>query len=261
MVKIVGIHEMDNYTNELKLRDVSGSTWYTLALKLKFPHLKVGQAVRVRSVTWDETSANKQVLSLSHYSNIMTFIGPSRLATTISKIQEDLSADKSELAKATPSVAVHVSDIDRKWAHLQSTSLEDLFSGKLAGDTYKTSFYVTKVEPGEMRDAVKVYDKKTKKMTSAKGAKSGDLVWHVQLNVKDSSTLSNANQYRILNYSHEGLGTNFFGKAVNLWSDASALKKFEKNIANLLKFNVWIDAIVEHRSGWYFIKDTKLRNY
>ena len=42
VVKIVSLHEMDGYTNELKLRDQSGSTWYTLALKLKFPHLKAG---------------------------------------------------------------------------------------------------------------------------------------------------------------------------------------------------------------------------
>jgi hypothetical protein len=59
VAKIMNIHEMDAYTNELKLRDASGSTWYTLALRLKFPHLKTGQVVRVRSATWDETSANK----------------------------------------------------------------------------------------------------------------------------------------------------------------------------------------------------------
>lgn len=80
VAKIVGIHEMDAYTNELKLKDGSGSVWYTLALKLKFPQLRTGQAVRVRSCTADETSTNKQVLALSHYSNIMTMISSSRLA-------------------------------------------------------------------------------------------------------------------------------------------------------------------------------------
>ena len=40
--KIIKIHEMDTYTNELKIRDPSGSTWYFLALRLKFPHLKTG---------------------------------------------------------------------------------------------------------------------------------------------------------------------------------------------------------------------------
>ena len=250
---------MDAYTNELKVRDASGATWYTLALKLKFPHLKAGQAVRIRSATWDETSANKQVLALSHYSNIMTFIGGSRLAGAVQKVQEDAAADKAELSKAVPSVAVTVSDIDRKYAGLQSTSLEELFSGKLSGDTFRTSFCVTRVEPGDIREAVKVYDRKTKKISSAKGAKGGELVWNVQLSVKDTSSLSNANQYRILNYSHEGLGANFLGKATNLHSDAAAAKRVEKAVANLAKFNVWVDAVVERRNGWYFIKDTKLR--
>ena len=259
VAKIVSIHEMDAYTNELKLRDASGSTWYTLALRLKFPHLKAGQAVRIRSASWDETSANKQVLALSHYSNIMTFIGSSRLAGNVAKVQDDAAADRAELNKPVPSVAINLSDIDRKWANTQSTSLEELFSGRVPGETFRTSFCVTRVEPGDLREAVKVYDRKTKKVSSAKGAKGGELVWNVQLSVKDASTLSNANQYRILNYSHEGLGANFFGKATNLWSDAAGLKRVEKACANLMKFNVWVDAIVERRNGWYYIKDTKLR--
>ena len=168
VAKICAIHEMDAYTNELKLRDASGSTWYTLALKLKFPHLQAGQAVRIRSATWDETSANKQVLALSHYSNIMTFISTSRLAGNVAKVQDDLAADKAELAKAVPSVAICMSDIDKKHANLPLTSLSELFGGKVAGDTFRTSFCVTRIEPGKaIHDFVKVYDRKAKKVSSA----------------------------------------------------------------------------------------------
>lgn len=71
--------------------------------------------------------------------------------------------------------------------------------------------------------------------------------------------MSNANQYRILNYSHEGLGAAFFGKASDLHSDAKARARFEGQCAQLTKFNVWVDAVVELRGGWYYIKDTKLR--
>ena len=259
VAKIVGIHEMDAYTNELRLKDASGSVWYTLALKLKFPHLRTGQAVRVRSATWDETSTNKQVLALSHYSNILTFISSSRLAASVGKVQDDWAADKAALASATPPHAVTISQVASKWAGLKSTNLEELFTSKtLQGDTFRTSFCVTRVEPGQSAEACKVWDKKGKKASSAKGAK-GELIWHVALNVKDAATLSSANQYRILNYSHEGLGADFFGKAANLHSDAGARGKYEKNVANLLKFNVWVDAVVERRNGWYYIKDTKLR--
>ena len=67
-----------------------------------------------------------------------------------------------------------------------------MFSGKLSGDTFRTSFCVTHIEPsGDLRDAVKVYDRKAKKVSSAKGVKGGELVWNVQLSVKDAATLSN----------------------------------------------------------------------
>jgi hypothetical protein len=74
--------------------------------------------------------------------------------------------------------------------------------------------------------------------------------------VKDASTFNNTNQYRVLNYSHEGLGANFFGKAADLHTDAKARAKFESQVASLTKFNVWVDAVVELRGGWYYIKDT-----
>ena len=260
VAKIVGIHEMDAYTNELKLKDGSGSVWYTLALKLKFPHLRTGQVVRVRSCTWDETSNTKQVLALSHYSNILSFIGSSRLAASVGKVQDDWAAEKAALSSASPAHAVTYSQVASKWAGLKSTNLEELFTSKtLSGDTFRTSFCVTRVEPGDSKEACKVWDKKGKKASSAKGGK-GDLIWQVALTVKDAATLSSANQYRVLNYSHEGLGADFFGKAANLHSDAGARGKFDKACANLLKFNVWVDAIVERRNGWYYIKDTKLRS-
>ena len=39
--------ELDDYTNEIKLRDMSGSTYYVLALKVKFPHLKTGAVIKL----------------------------------------------------------------------------------------------------------------------------------------------------------------------------------------------------------------------
>lgn len=64
VAKILQVFELDEYTNELKLRDGSGEVFYTLALKLKFPHLRTGAVVRIRSASFDETSLNKKVLVL-----------------------------------------------------------------------------------------------------------------------------------------------------------------------------------------------------
>jgi hypothetical protein len=57
VAKVAQVFELDEYTNELRLRDASSKdTWNVLALKLKFPNVRSGDVVRIRSVTYDETS-------------------------------------------------------------------------------------------------------------------------------------------------------------------------------------------------------------
>ena len=56
IASIIQIHDLDEYTNELKIKDLSNTEWNILALKLKFPTLKTGDVVRIRSVLVDETS-------------------------------------------------------------------------------------------------------------------------------------------------------------------------------------------------------------
>jgi len=261
VAKILSIHDLDEYTHELKLADSTGDNWYTLALKLKFPNVQAGQVVRIRSATYDETSTHKQVLALQHYSNIMSFVSSSRLARTLaSKVNDDWKQDQAELAKDVPSHAIVISEVDKKHSGLKHTSLNDLFhqEGSLSGNTFRTTFSVVKVE-GATAELVQSYNKTTKKASSAKGAKGGDLMWRVSLLVKDASTASNSNKYRINVNSHEGLGAEFFGKAANLHSDAAALKKVQHHVDNLVKFNTFVDAVVEKRGGQYLIKDTKLR--
>jgi hypothetical protein len=58
------VFQLDEYTNELKLKDQSNEVFYTLALKIKFPHIRTGSVVRIRSCTHDDTSLNKKVLVL-----------------------------------------------------------------------------------------------------------------------------------------------------------------------------------------------------
>ena len=81
----------------------------------------------------------------------------------------------------------------------------------------------------------------------------------MQFLAKDVSTQFNNNVYRILLYTHEGLGANFFPtKATNLWTNSAAAAKVGDSFRTLTRFNSWVDAVVERRNGYYFIKDTKL---
>ena len=74
---------------------------------------------------------------------------------------------------------------------------------------------------------VRAYNKQTKKAKSAKGIINANLVWKVSLLCKDVSTAGNSCFYRIHVQSHEGLGTEFFGKPQNLHRDEGALKRVE----------------------------------
>lgn len=178
VAKILQVFELDEYTNELKLRDGSGETYYTLALKLKFPHLRAGSVVRIRSASYDETSLTKKVLVLQHYSNIMTFIGSSKLAAAVSKVANENSTEKAALKSKVSMAPCVLTEVDKKHAGLATTPLHDLFhSPDTSTSTFRTCFYVTKVEPSNLADCVKSYDKSKKKTASSKGAKGGDLIY------------------------------------------------------------------------------------
>ena len=193
VAKVLQVFELDEYTNELKLRDASGETFYTLALKLKFPHIRQGSVVRIRSATYDETSS-KKVLVLQHYSNIMTFISSSKLAASLSKVQNETQTERNALKSAVSMTPVILTEVDKKHQNLQTTSLHDLFhSPDASTNTFRTCFYVTRIEPSSVQEAVRVYDRKSRKTASAKGAKGGDLIYQVQFLAKDVSTQFNNN--------------------------------------------------------------------
>lgn len=260
LAKVLQIFEKDEYTNELKIRDGSNKTWYVLALKLKFPHLAVNDVVRIRSAIYDETS-KKNVLNLSHYSNILTFVSGSKLAKEIrNKVSDDRKDDQAALSETVSMHPVMLSEVDKKHAALPITPLKDLFSDDAdiaKQTTFRTHFCVSKIEPSSVVEYVRAYDKKANKSTSAKGTKGGNYIYQVQFLVKGGS--SSENHYRVLLYTHDGLGKEFFGvNAANLHTSAKEVKTLETHTANLTKFNSWVDAVVERRNGYYFIKDTRL---
>ena len=256
--KVLQVFELDEYTNELKIKDTSGETFYTVAIKLKFPHIKQGSVVRIRSATYDETSLNKKVLVLQHYSNIMTFISSSKLASNLgNKVSDDKSTEKASLKAKVSMTPVVLTEVDKKHSGLPNTSLHDLFhSPDFSTNTFRTCFYVTKVEPGKAADCVKSFDKKSKKTSGAK--KGGDLIYQVQFLAKDVSTQFTSNAYRILLYTHEGLGGNFFATKASAALDGKNVAKLESSLKLLTRFNSWVDCVVERRNGFYFIKDTKM---
>jgi hypothetical protein len=169
----------------------------------------------------------------------MTHISSSKLGASLAAIKD--SSDASALKGNQP---VIVSEVDKKHANLATSSLADLF-GSNPASTARVCFYVTAVQPGSTAEACKSYNKGSKKASSAKGSKGGDMIYQVQFLAKDVSTQSNNNVYKILLYTHEGLGSNFFRqKAANLHSDSKAESAVQGAFNTLTRFNSWVDAVV-----------------
>jgi hypothetical protein len=239
LAKVTQLHEFDEYTNELCLRDGSGDSWYTLATKLKFPHLRQGQVVKIRSVQHD-SSSSKNMLTQQHYSNIMTLIGGSKAAKGLAGVKHAFNRAALNSDGAN-SHAVVLSQVGAKYSDMPTTSLRDLFhrENTLSGSTFRVQLQVLAVQPGDAN----------KMVVTKKGAP----YWQVQLLCKDASTVNSGSQYRVLNYSNNALGGDFFGAA-----GAFNKAKVEAQVANLTRFNSWVDAVVEKSNGFYYIRDTKL---
>lgn len=88
--------------------------------------------------------------------------------------------------------------------------------------------------------------------------------------VKDSSSQMTKNFYRLILFSgiqddddtseHGGV-SGFFtgvpgGKPCNLYQNEEALQVIEKHVRLMLRYNVWIDALIERKGTFFLIKDT-----
>lgn len=264
VAKVAQVFELDEYTNELRLRDSSSKDfWNVLALKLKFPSVRAGDVVRIRSVTYDETSTQKKVLLLSHYSNILTFPRDSKAAKELKGKVADEKVDRAAINGVNATI---LTEVDKAYADYPVTSLQDLFHNIETDKeiqektTFRTQFYVTRIEGSDCKEWTKSYDKKSKKASSFKGTKgNAGAIYQVSFLVKDVSTQFNNNTYKVLLYTMDGLGANFFNTpADNLYTNDKARKKLEEYSGLLTKFNSYVDAVVERRNGYYFIKDTRI---
>ena len=92
----------------------------------------------------------------------MTFISASKLAKEVkAKVSDDKAVEKAALKQDVSLSAVILTEVDKKHAHLPTHSLQDLFHNvdtdkEISNrDTFRTQFYVTKVEPADVKEWVK----------------------------------------------------------------------------------------------------------
>ena len=74
VAKVTQIIHRDQYTSDIRLKDVSKATWFLTVLKRKFPRLQENIIIKIRSVNIDKETERERWLELAPHSNIMTFV-------------------------------------------------------------------------------------------------------------------------------------------------------------------------------------------
>ena len=153
------------------------------------------------------------------------------------------------------------------------TDYDSLSAEEKQKNQFRVQIQVLKVDPIDYRDCAVAMctesgDTESLKDLPAKGkitcnGKEAKLIWQIQFLVKDSASQLNKNFYRVLLYSGlEGdVGNDFFGSEhppCNLYRNEAELEYITKKLNNLLRFNVWCDAILARQGNYFILKDTCL---
>ncbi len=149
--KVVKMKSADSYSNNVTINDSCGCSWTANLFKKKFPHLSVGDAIRVRSV--NANAAHE--LSLANHSNVLHFISNSKLGTSLHKLSTKVAATEEKTC---------VSTITNKKQGAQAvTNLKTLFfNPKKSAGVFHAQFSILKTDPSKAADWAKGKGKKTK---------------------------------------------------------------------------------------------------
>lgn len=146
---------------------------------------------------------------------------------------------------------------------------------------FKVRFYCLRIDPQDAREIVQAMCPMCKECFSCKElGQSGKgkcmackvetrLVYKMQMLVKDASSQMNKNFYRLLLFSgitdsddEDKSVAGFFAgvpKPVNLYKNEEQLQIIEKHVRLMLRYNVWIDALIERKGTFFLLRDTKIK--
>jgi hypothetical protein len=126
LCKIVKIIDKDEYTNSIRIKDISGEVWQVSIKKSKYPHLRQGQIVRIRSAGVKDGDLKE--LELRYHSNILSFINGAKLEERLMKDISDsdemgnnISADE-EFARSP----FLITNVGKDYENMKLTTFLDL---------------------------------------------------------------------------------------------------------------------------------------
>ena len=293
LVKILKVFEKDENTFELRIKDSSQKMWFMNVPRLKFHPsvLRQGEIVRVRCVEMNLTT-KRDVIQVKPYTNILRISPQARVHQELSNLIEDeTDTDKLLLDDAndilmSPVIYTEITNAQHQSIKNPTFKLTDLFlhydqlpEELREKNLFKVRFYCLRVDPQDAKEIVQAMCPKCKECYSCKDLgpeglgkckpckTECKLVYKMQMLVKDASSQMNKNFYRLILMSGDESGVeNFFygmpgDQPCNLYHNEEALQVVEKHIRHLLKYNVWLDALIERKGTYFLIKDTQIRAF
>lgn len=148
--KITQIVPRDGFMSDIWITDASNSTWFATISRKKFPRIKEGELVKIRSVEIDDSTERDHTLRFAPHSNIMTIVSFSKLHSQLKITNLQDKVDKELLKAKILHEPVLASTVSKKYQNSQVHSLSDLFGNpKLEGDTFRARFFVVNATSGE----------------------------------------------------------------------------------------------------------------
>lgn len=240
--KIIELKLHDEKYFDIVVRDTTKQLWTATIQKKKFPHLKLNDVAKFRSIS----SADDNNLIFHAHSNILKFFSHAKIHkhmmdTIRSKV--DVKAVVTRLAKP-------------EYYKKEAMNLKDLFLSKPDPHTlHRVKFSISKIMPENSDDWAKPWDgEKYVAMEGKKKVPKGSkLRWDIKFIVKDYNDQRDPSDYMIR--LREGLF--FHGMKPSKWLDPNERKKAMKIQKILLNFKAnYLDCLVAKEDDGFYIRRT-----
>lgn len=118
----------DNYMSDIRITDNTNATWYSTISRKKFPRVKEGELIKIRSVEVDHDTSRHHSLKFTQVSNIMTIVPFSKLHTIHKATGSQEKVDKELLKGEIIHEPVLATTLHKKFQGTEVSSLNKLFN-------------------------------------------------------------------------------------------------------------------------------------
>ncbi len=278
-VKVVQLFKIDDYSSEVRVIDASNELWHCQVLNLKYRFLREGQYVRIRAATLEhhQNCLDGRSFGLKNYSNILSLPYPSVLAQSMKIDVENVTKnfERTQLLLGEGVKILHPTIIS-KVTHKQFLPLENLDKilneEAVTDKPHRVRIGMVHTKPAlslDKADSVlsllRVYNIKTstyREYNPKQPALKKDEQLQIAFEglVQDYSLQLSNQVAKVLIKGDVALFTNI--KCEELIKKPASVKLLHLALTNMLKFNVYIEAVVAYnKEGVLEIRETELKQY